>query len=50
MLTKQLTLSNLINDCVILAQNAGRVISSTVTTPQSEPVEMNKTAQILQTD
>ena len=51
MLNKSLTLSNLINDCVILAQNAGRVISSTVSAPQSNgSAEVNKTAQILHTD
>ena len=30
MLTKQVTLSTLINDCVILAQNAGRVVKSSI--------------------
>ena len=29
MLTKSITLSNLINDCVILARDAGRVVRAT---------------------
>lgn len=30
MLSKQVTLSNLINDCVVLAKNAGRILNTTV--------------------